>query len=422
MDLQVSNKPYYPALNGLRAVAILMVFTQHYKFLLGFDSSALPLWTGVDIFFVLSGFLITMILMRSLDDPHYFRNFYIRRALRIFPLYYGFFILLAVSAPILHLTYSRSVWTNVLYVSNLFRSHPAITNPTVLTPHLLGVFPFQITLGHLWSLCVEEQFYLLWPLAVWLGGTRRSIMQVCFWGVVATVSLRTLLYLHDPAGVAANHYLYFLTYTRCDGLLIGAGVAAWLQGEGLSARTYRTAAYLLLTAPLLLLVGGYLIFGRAFPSDEVNPVYCTLGYTLIGMSAAGVLLIALDESSVLCGILRHPRLSALGAISYGLYFFHNIPLGFVQALYKHSLARRHLGLPTALVCFALTYGVSQLSFTYFESPFIRLKRYFEPTDYRLEPLYKQHNIGEVSYSQPSYTIAEALSATESTSIGSLLDG
>src|SRR5580698_10512614 len=114
------NRAYFPALDGIRALAFVMVLGQHYV--------ATPWgWTGVDIFFVLSGFLITGILFDSRDDPHRVRNFYIRRTLRIFPLYYGIFLVLLLSTPLIHWSWSRSWIAWPLYLGNYLRFlHPYI--------------------------------------------------------------------------------------------------------------------------------------------------------------------------------------------------------------------------------------------------------------------------------------------------------
>ena len=109
-------KPHYPALNGMRGLAIIMVFTVHYGRYAVDPKWIWWLWTGVDLFFVLSGFLITGILYDSREEPRYFRNFYIRRALRIFPLYYGFFLLVYLLKPLLGLSFDHNFWSNLVYL------------------------------------------------------------------------------------------------------------------------------------------------------------------------------------------------------------------------------------------------------------------------------------------------------------------
>ena len=281
-----------------------MVFTSHYGPLIRPGTWTMALWEGVDLFFVLSGFLITGILYDSRDDPHFFRSFYIRRALRIFPLYYGFFLLVAALTPLLHLRYQPILWSNLLYISNLTRIHPEVRNPTVIFfPQMHGGF---VLLGVLWSLCVEEQFYLVWPMLLKLLPSRRAMMRFCAAAIVLTPVLRTALWFHDPAKVAASHYLYYVTYTRCDTLFIGCWMALWLRGVRLDSKEVGRIAYPLILLPLLILVVGELTAGRRWTFDEVNPLLCTYGYSLIGLIAAGVLLLALDEESAVFRILRNP--------------------------------------------------------------------------------------------------------------------
>ena len=137
-------KPYYAAFDGLRGLAIAMVFIDHYSVIAQPGGSTMGLWTGVDIFFVLSGFLITGILYDTRQQPRYFRNFFIRRALRILPICYGFFLCVLLLTPLLHLVYSRYLWTNPFYASNLYIRGALLGrhgNPTVLfISHKAGIF------------------------------------------------------------------------------------------------------------------------------------------------------------------------------------------------------------------------------------------------------------------------------------------
>jgi peptidoglycan/LPS O-acetylase OafA/YrhL len=176
-------RPYYRSFNGIRGLAVLMVFFSHFIWMVKFGRIPLIerfLFVGVDLFFVLSGFLITGILFDSLEDPHYFRNFYVRRALRIFPLFYGIFLLLLILTPLMHLAYHADMLFGALYIENLTRPW-LVFNQTypmqiVLLHH--GSRSTVAALGHFWTLCVEEQFYLIWPAVVWFVRDRLTLQRI----------------------------------------------------------------------------------------------------------------------------------------------------------------------------------------------------------------------------------------------------
>ena len=161
---EAATTPYYPALDGMRAIAVLMVMVTH------FLPKRLPFgWMGVQIFFVLSGFLITGILFDTRATRHRWRNFYVRRTLRIFPLYYGliFLVLLVIVWTRSKVPGVFSLW--LFYGQNFFWLVDRGMHPdAVLTSdgHLIAI------IGHLWSLAVEEQFYLVWPIVVFLVAER----------------------------------------------------------------------------------------------------------------------------------------------------------------------------------------------------------------------------------------------------------
>jgi peptidoglycan/LPS O-acetylase OafA/YrhL len=166
------DRAYYPSLDGLRAVSFLAVFCWHYL--------AVPYgWAGVDVFFVLSGFLITGILYDSQDAPHRVRNFYIRRTLRIFPLYYGVLLAILLLTPWMRWAWSWQWIAWPLYLGNFLRFlYPHMDNRFVSAfadAQLISKARPGLTLylGHFWTLCVEEQFYLVWHLDR-LHGTRSA--------------------------------------------------------------------------------------------------------------------------------------------------------------------------------------------------------------------------------------------------------
>ena len=376
-------KKYYPSLDGLRAVAIGLVYMVHFLgafrqnvwFQLGF--------VGVDIFFVLSGFLITGILYDSLHRKDYFSNFYIRRTLRIFPLYYGvltlvFLIGLLPSVHILWDRYNAMYW---LYLANLFEAggkaglHTEISYLPFLprgSQHL-----GYIGIGHLWSLCVEEQFYLVWPAVVWAIRSRKTLLRLCLAVIVIEPFLRWMYAHRHPEMVLAGG-LYFATYFRVDTLLAGAAVALWLRGSNPSLVKVRRFAYASVVGVMLLFVL-FRKYGGPHPAMLLaEPVIVTFGFSLFALAGVGLLLLTLDPETWPARVLRHRVLVGVGRISYGMYLIHGFIVTFLLA-HIAWLHRLHLpGLSVVLIGPAIALGTAWLSFRYFESPFLALKSRLAP--------------------------------------------
>jgi peptidoglycan/LPS O-acetylase OafA/YrhL len=224
------NRAFYPALDGLRAIAFLMVFCVHYIYM--------PWgWAGVDVFFVLSGFLITGILFDSLDDPHRVRNFYMRRTLRIFPLYYGLMLLL-LPFSYGQLSWSWLVWPAYLGNYARFWGHYAFDSPLYNLANLQptakiaihGTHQARLFLGHFWSLCVEEQFYLIWPWIVFWIRDRRKLLWICAVIIPICVAARVMSQHLLPLWMLHNDVLASATPFRFDALLLGGCIALWLRG------------------------------------------------------------------------------------------------------------------------------------------------------------------------------------------------
>ena len=196
-----------PALDGLRGIAVLLVLAFHcrYFFPPWMEKSARPTldvlgWSGVDLFFVLSGYLITGILLDTKDSSSYFRTFYARRSLRIFPLYFSF-----VAAVLLLAQWRVHGFWYLTYLSNWQPGH--------------GVNDGY--LSHLWSLAIEEQFYLIWPAVVWFVPPGR-LKWICIALAVTAAGLRPFAGSQDQAA-------YRLTPCRMDSLALGAFVAIGMR-------------------------------------------------------------------------------------------------------------------------------------------------------------------------------------------------
>ena len=233
-----SLRGHLPALDGLRGVAVLLVLGFHFLHLDGreelpFDRAVLAAagagWCGVDLFFVLSGFLITGILLDAKGSEGWLSTFWTRRALRIFPLHYAYLAALFLVAPWLLPAAGLAVpattqawfWTysgNVLFaLRGTFDGAPSFT-------------------AHLWSLAVEEQFYLVWPLVVALL-TRRGVAWACLTAIAGAAALRFALLSHGPELANAA---YVLMPSRMDALAIGGLAATLARALVTSSSTVRS--------------------------------------------------------------------------------------------------------------------------------------------------------------------------------------
>jgi peptidoglycan/LPS O-acetylase OafA/YrhL len=212
-----------PALDGVRGIAILLVIAFHARAVFA-STLEMPLpvfrvlglgWSGVDLFFALSGFLITGILLDSRKSPHYFRAFYLRRALRIFPLYFGYLFLVLVV--------TRYGWL-LISGNDLWRSTDARWYFSYLLNWKLDHGYNDLYLGHLWSLAIEEQFYVVWPAVVFLV-PRRQLKWVCVAVAAGAPAARVYLAAHGFDSEA----IYRMTPCRMDVLAMGAFVAIGLR-------------------------------------------------------------------------------------------------------------------------------------------------------------------------------------------------
>jgi peptidoglycan/LPS O-acetylase OafA/YrhL len=361
------------ALDGVRGVAVLLILFHHLVLASGIDQVfwwdrqvykiACSSWLGVDLFFVLSGFLITGILFNSKGSNQYFRSFYGRRVLRIFPLYYGYLILALLLIPIFlqHESGQELIETQAWYWLYLSNVHVALEG-----------WPNLGVVGHFWSLAIEEQFYLLWPLAVW-ALTRRQLLflaAACFLGAVA---FRIVM----PSSLD----IYVLLPTRMDALAAGAFLALVVRGENGISVLGKWPMFLFSACSTILLAiylkaGGWLSYN--------DPLVSIIGYTFIATAFASLiaLLLTAEPRSWLCRIFSGRSLVFLGKYSYGLYVLHIPVIWFLESNgLQTGLFPRLWGssLPGVLVFCVIGGGLSVLcamaSYHLWEARFLRLKRY-----------------------------------------------
>jgi peptidoglycan/LPS O-acetylase OafA/YrhL len=328
---------HIPQLDGLRAAAVLMVFATH-------AGHAPLLWVGVDLFFVLSGYLITGILLRLKQQPTagYFLPFYLRRARRILPPY---FLFLIFAAFIFHIHWIACLWC-VLFSANLGLALGKIT-AAALTP--------------LWSLAVEEQFYLIWPCVVLLCSActlKRLTLSVIVLSPLLRAAATPFFHTHFP--------IYFLSVFRADGLCAGALIAIF-QTEPSSWRVLshkRTAATVTACSALFF---GLLTAMPSFRTGSNSVLFNALGYSLISWSFFGVLILALTlTEGIALTALTWPPFRSLGRISYSFYLWHwAVLLLLSQRIQSAPLL--------ALSGFAFTAAIASVSWHFIESPILRTR-------------------------------------------------
>lgn len=366
---------YSPALDGLRGIAIILVLFHHLTILapaseLDRFMIQIPLigWSGVDLFFILSGFLITGILIDARGSDRYFSSFYARRTLRIFPLYYLIVFLSLVVLP------RFPAWHDLLAGSGA---------PREQLPYWLYLTNFAVAardrllhgvLDVAWSLAIEEQFYLVWAAIVWLCPAR-VLGVLCAAMIVAAPLARTwaLAQGAEPIDV------YVLTPYRADALAVGA-LLAWTTRRGWLAGQGRTA----LVSAAVALSGVIFVCWMDGESWWWGPAMQRAGYSLLALASGGMLVAALmlPPEHLWPRMLSAGWLRAFGKYSYCLYLIH-LPVRRVVQTFVFSpdqftlLATPWLGqLVFYAAATAPAFAIAWTSWRVFEGPILRLKARF----------------------------------------------
>ena len=373
---------HVPALDGVRGLAILAVMAFHFTLRMPDVTFGDRLthrvlgagWAGVDLFFVLSGLLITTVLLDAKGAPHYYRTFYGRRALRIFPLYYGFlaaYFLLVVRQGTTgndhYLWHEQGWWWS--YLDNWWLAFVRRTEP----PNYLWTGPF-------WSLAVEEQFYLVWPTLVLLF-TRRRLAVLCGAIIIGAPLFRLWLQAHHAAPIAS----YALTPARLDSLAVGALLAIVLADHRLAHVGSRIFIGLGVMAAAITVSVFHAHGLWTYGGWEEGPGYTIIAIAWGGLVAAGA---TAARGTIAARVLGARWLRALGKYSYAMYVFHVPIWAHVRPLVfpgnrvptvvgSHILPSLALG----LLCGLLTFAAAFASWHLYEKQFLKLKRYFayEPT-------------------------------------------
>lgn len=321
-------------IDGLRAAAVIAVIVFHFAgvtFPGGF--------IGVELFFVISGYVITSALVRELaeNDRLKLRNFYLRRFFRIVP------PLAAVAIAVVLIDGTKHLADAAIALASMMNWYRA------LTPETGGLF------SHAWSLSIEEQFYLFWPLALlalWHRGLAIPVLVSCVVGI--------MLWRGWLSQSAPPDRIYNGLDTHADGLLVGCAIALW------KAR---------LTGRLWVIPIAFLV--AIFLTTRYDAQWMLFaGYSLVTLASAWLLLAALSPTNFVSAVLNYPAVQWVGLRSYSLYLWH-VPI--------NELLGEHLGrLPQVLAATALTFLAGYLSYRFIETPCARMGHRFGRS--RIEPL------------------------------------
>lgn len=371
-DTSTTGK-HIAALDGVRGVAILMVLMLHMLWantnpeggiVVRFFARAISAGgLGVDLFFALSGFLITGILYDTLGGSRFFRNFYARRSLRVFPLYYAFVAVVMVISLALGEHWHAGVWGILTY--------------EIFHPRAYTTDSKWVNLNHFWSLAVEEQFYLCWPVLVYFLRSKRRIVWAAIIGAMISFSIRCYIQL---SGIR-NHspYLgYAWPPARLDALLFGSALA-------MLVRSYWRER-VLEAAPIAFVVGIVLLIGYGIHSGSLEPILDpwmqSVGLFCAGLTSCAAIAASLRRGSRFEAVMNNSVLRFFGRYSYGLYVMHYtittaVATGTRPWLFAVTHSKLLSVLGSAVISFSLSLLVAMLSFRFFEQPILGLKRHFQ---------------------------------------------
>ena len=325
-------------------------------------------WVGVDIFFVLSGFLITSILLKTKNEKNYFKNFYTRRALRIFPLYFVFLVVILLLIPIIDPEYKteihRSLPILLLYQQNwlvLFDKIP-------LTPYL----------GVTWSLAIEEQFYLVWPAIVFFT-RKETLIKISVGIIVFSILARILGILLGSDHEWMAEFFYYNTFTRFEQLVFGG-----LLAVAFTFPVWRERLRLMSAPIFVIALAGFIAvcipaYPKMVPFDPNTPLVLG-GETLAAIFSTALIamLLIYPERSAIRKLFQSNVLNFWGKYSYSAYLLHMpVILLLFEPLMQTGIKGTKMYVAYIILVYGLTALGSLLTWNLLEKHMLNLKKYFE---------------------------------------------
>jgi peptidoglycan/LPS O-acetylase OafA/YrhL len=366
-------------LDGLRGIAVIVVmalhifkrateFTEH-PVLLAITKFTEIGWVGVDIFFALSGFLITSILLRAKQEEHYFRNFYVRRVLRIFPLYYFAIVLVLLFAPKLESEFTSQL--NVaLPVLVLYQQNWAV---------LFRGFHLTRYLGITWSLAIEEQFYFIWPFVVFSLNRERLIKAGIGYIIVSFVTRIFAVFFWGNLG-DVSRFFFYASFARFEEIIFGALLAVFLTGDGAREQVRHYSFPLFVVSFLTFLTLCYLVLPNSPHPEYANIPLTVGGYTTAALFATALIgvFVTHPPKDILRRLFRNPVLVFFGKYSYSMYIFHISAALILLDVYWHTGLRGWKPYILYIVTtYAVTVLIALLTWNLLEKHMLGLKKYFE---------------------------------------------
>ncbi len=369
----VKTGTYIKELDGVRSVAVIAVMLVHW----GVFGAG---WIGVQMFFVLSGYLISANLLRDRDKNKsilpYIKNFYWRRFLRLFPIYYLYVILFIIIGFILGTTGIQKLIIPLLtYTINIYALIPGHTD-------MSGI-------GHFWSLAVEEQFYLFWPFLIFFISPKHFkkflILLILIGPIIKLLLFSWILNMNGDikqAGEAVN----ILGLGQIDAFAMG-GAIAFFSWKNIKRPQLYFYLMLIVTAILgslnllSLIINNdtkniiNIIHTFGFPHLMLANYQYIWGYSLLNLVFA-LLILCIIKGKNPIGILKNPLLVYIGKISYGIYVYHVVVLLLIRQYWDVRFSSP-MGILLFIIYFTLTFSLAHFSYKFYEEPFLKLKNKFK---------------------------------------------
>lgn len=367
-----AGKPYFDSLDGLRGVAMIMVLVFHFARMAITNFSFEIGWLGLQIFFVLSGFLITRILLNDKGGSFgmYVKKFYARRSLRIFPLYYIYLALLVV----IYLTTSEP---------EIFPTYlPYLLTYTYNFSILSTNWDFSRLFVHLWSLSVEEQFYFVWPFAVFFL-SREWLKRLIILLILLIPAIRVIVALYVTSGIGINdpervgNVIYWFSLSHFDAFAIGGAI----NFLGPTLLSLSKKFWLLLTFVVCVIAmalnsvalnyqGHFEISSLGLPLHSIYNMQHLWSYTLLNFLFASLIWYLMSAKWTLFDL---KPLRLVGKLSYGMYIFHFLLIVLYERIYNKII---YNDIVTFILYFTVCLMVSYFTYVVVEKKFLKLKSRF----------------------------------------------